>query len=700
MANQKIIILFKKIFNLYFFIFLTFVKYGYTQTDSTSITLPEAVEESIEYFIQDIEGDADFDFNGLVDELNDLRRNPLNLNKASFEELNFGLLSPLQIQNFLNYRNQAGDLASIYELQSVPDFSIPLIKTMLPFVAVNPKSIYQTNSLRQILKKSNSQLLTRWTRFAEPQIGYDPERTGNRYLGDPNQFAVRFRINAQNKVGLVLTAEKDRGEEFFKGSNPNGFDFYSGNLFLRDLNPFVKQIILGDFTSGFGQGLILQVGFVRGKNAQVQGIKRRNQPIRSYSSSHESAFFRGVGAELAIGKDWQMTVFGSRRRLDGTVLATDTTETDEDFLFTSVIENGNHRTQSEIEKERQIGMQTAAARLETQKRNFNFALNSVFGRLSNSFQPNGATFNRFQFQGNEYWNLSADYTYYKDNYHFFGETAVDPNFNIATLNGLFVGLGKYATLSFLHRNYPKEFIALHGQGFSEGRITKNEKGLYTGLSIKPTRQLTIDSYFDFWKFDWLRFNQDAPADGHEWLTKIIYRPSKKLEAYAQWRGEVRSRNQVLNSTKVDFLIPNLREYYRFQIRYKFADNLEWRNRFEYSLINKGEESGFLMYQDLIWKLPDHGWLFKLRAAYYAIDDFASRIYTYENDLLYSFSVPSFYGRGSRFYLYSRYKFNKKLSVEMRVGQTFRESEEGIGSGLELIEGKTRTDLRAQAIWKF
>ena len=64
------------------------------------------LEETIENFVLDEEAGESFDFNDLTDEFEYLQRRPLNLNRAEFDDLDFGLLSPTQIQDFLKFAQQ------------------------------------------------------------------------------------------------------------------------------------------------------------------------------------------------------------------------------------------------------------------------------------------------------------------------------------------------------------------------------------------------------------------------------------------------------------------------------------------------------------------------------------------------------------------------------------------------------------------
>ena len=115
-------------------------------------------------------------------------------------------------------------------------------------------------------------------------------------------------------MSLGLTAEKDRGEEFFKGSNPYGFDFYSFHFALRQYTQSLKALVVGDFTANFGQGLVLAGGFQGGKGGTGVGVKRSGRSVAPYTSVNEDAHFRGLATTLVISRALEFTGFVSRVR--------------------------------------------------------------------------------------------------------------------------------------------------------------------------------------------------------------------------------------------------------------------------------------------------------------------------------------------------------------------------------------------------
>ena len=107
----------------------------------------------------------------------------------------------------------------------------------------------------------------------------------------------------------------------------------------------------------------------------------------------------------------------------------------------------------------------------------------------------------------------------------------------------------------------------------------------------------------------------------------------------------------------------------------------------------------MILQDIICKPIGSPFSFTGRLALFQTDDYDSRIYAYENDLVYNFSIPPYFGQGMRTYLNLRYTGIRNLSIEARIANTKFFNQDGIGSGNDMIEGNNRTDIRIQLIYR-
>ena len=69
-------------------------------------------------------------------------------------------------------------------------------------------------------------------------------------------------------------------------------------------------------------------------------------------------------------------------------------------------------------------------------------------------------------------------------------------------------------------------------------------------------------------------------------------------------------------------------------------------------------------------------------------------------MLYYFRIPAYYYQGSRTYLTLRYQIKKGIDLWLRWGNWLYTNRDIIGSGLNEIEGPSKTDVRAQLRFQF
>jgi hypothetical protein len=687
-----------------FFCFAMLLTRLNAQTDSLA-TISQ--EDLLESFAQGQDEESAFDYNDIFERLDYLRRRPLHLNKATETDLaDFPFLNELQRAALLEYRRTAGDFISIYELQAVPGYDIATIRQLLPYVQVTPPGILNEPIFGEN-RESRSQLLMRWARTLEARRGFtvSPEDTAsNRYLGDRNRLYLRYRYSQNNRFSFGITAEKDAGEEFFKGSNKQGFDFYSAHLFLQNPVRRVKALALGDFSVSMGQGLLVFQGFAPRKSALTTNVKRTGRNLRPYSSVNEIDFFRGVAAVTSVGKNLELLTFASQRRRDANFVEPEELSPDEPVVnFVSSLQtSGLHRTRTEIADENAIRQTSAGATLNWQKRRFHIALNGLYEHLDKPLQRNPALYNQFYFNGNQLLNFSADYAFTFQNLHFFGETARSDNGALATLNGLLIALDRRIDLVLLHRDFSKEYQSLNPKPFAESSGGTNEKGIYIGLQVQPSRQWRFNGYYDLYKHPWLRFQVDAPSSGYEWLARVTYTQRRKMEAYFQLRQEIKEQNADAEHGKFDELVFGKLFQARFHLSYQISKSLEWRSRLDAGFFEQaGQKStGVVLYQDLIYRAIGTPVSFSTRFAIFDTDGYDVRYYAYERDVLNDFSIPAYYDRGARFYLNMGYRLGRQWRIEVRYARSYFTNLEKIGSGLDEITGQSRSDVKVQMRWEF
>ncbi len=672
------------------------------QTDSTD--LQQVDEQLVEDFIQGTEEEGDFDFNTVFEAY---RGRPLNLNKVSQEELEaFGLLNPIQISDLINHREKYGDLIALHELQTIPSFDLETIQGIQPYVSTYAGLDDYRVPIPKMLVNGENELYIRWQRVLEEQKGYTPVeegQTASRYTGDQNKLYLRYRHFYQNRLSYGFTAEKDAGEEFFEGSNSQGFDFYSAHLYLNRYNQFFKTVALGDYKLSMGQGLVRYSGFGAGKSSYVTSIKRGGQSIGRYSSVNEANFMRGAATTLGLGRNLELTSFISFRNRDGNIITNDSLEIDEATEFSSLQTSGLHRTQNEIDDENALKQQSYGGILKYRTRQGHIAANVLYDQFDKKLQRTPRPYNQFYFSGDRLFNASLDYSYRHENMNFFGETAWSDNNRLATINGLLIGLDRHTELALLHRYFQKDYQAIDANPFSERSGARNEQGIYMGINLRPAKHWRVSSYVDAYQHPWLLFDANAPSKGIDYLVKVTYWQKRKMEAYLQLRAETKQTNNSGADATINPLVNSKMFRIRLHVANKVSSSLELRSRVYWGYAAKGSEEkqkGFAAYQDVIFKSISFPLQVTARFAIFDTDAYAIRFYAYENDLLYTFSVPAYYNKGTRYYVNLRYKGIRNVTLELRFAQTYWADQQTFGSGLEEIDGNTKSEVKAQVKFKF
>lgn len=691
----------------YLILFFFLISFGLQaqRPDSLVSDPPDELQQLIEDFLQNTDSEGAFDFNTIFERLEDFRQDPINLNKANESILrDLRLLTDAQILDLLAYRQLAGDLISIYELQAIPSFDINTIRRILPYVTVRGNLDDFQIPVLDMLKSGRDEVFVRWSRVLESQKGFT-STTESRYLGDPNQLYVRYRHSYGTRLSYGFTAEKDRGEEFFKGSNKQGFDYYSAHLFARDLNKTVKAIALGDYSVSLGQGLVIYTGFGLGKSSSPLVLKRTGRVLGAYTSANEINFFRGAATTLAFGKNLEITAFASYKNRDANLITSnDTSDLDSDIRSFSALDlDGLHRTPSEIADEKVLNQFTVGGSVKFKNRFSHLAINALYDQFDKKLERRIQPYNRFYFNGDRLLNASVDYSLIWRNFNFFGETAMSDNGAIASINSVLIGLDRTIDFAILHRHFPKDYQALNANPFAETTGAANESGLYLGIEMRPIKNWTLSSYFDAWHHPWLRFSADAPSRGWEYRARLAYEIRRRLRAYVEVREEVKEANAPDPENRVDVLVENRIFQARLHVENQLSKILELRSRLDWGFSQSGtsaQSSGFAVYQDILFRPIDFPLGFTARFSIFDTPGFNTRFYSFENNVLYNFSIPAYYNRGTRFYINFRYRLSRNITLEWRIAQTYWANQPTIGSSSEEIAGQKRTDTSAQLRWKF
>lgn len=698
-------------------LFLPFYSLGQNNENEAEKSL--VLEQSIE-LVAELNEDENVDYTTLFDVLSSYYDNPVNLNRKNIKEdlEQLRLLTDFQIDNLIQHKEKNGNLMTIYELQSVEGFDIQTIRNIMPFVTVNADFYSPHVSFNEMVKNASTNLFLRYSKVFEPQVGYEKrsdsawEASPNKYaLGNNDRIYTRFRFKYLNNLSIGITAEKDAGEAFLKNKqaervfgikSPKGYDFYSAHFYIHNIGK-IKSLAIGDYHIQLGQGLTFWTGLAFGKSVNVMAVKRNALGIRPYASVDENNFLRGAATTLQFGK-FNVTAFGSRKKIDANISTPDTNSTLDGLTVTSFQTTGLHNTIGTLEDKKAIQETYMGGNITFHTNKLKLGLTGVQSYYGGKVDRNLTYYNQYNFNSNQNNVMGADYSFIHRNINLYGEVSRSANGGVAQIHGLLAALDPNLSVSILYRNYARNYQSVRSNAFAESSTNTNEKGLFFGIEAKLKRGWIINAYLDQFKFPWMKFLTDQPNTyGMDAMLQARYRPNRNLDMYIRVRNRLRPKNTDFNLDDIDYTVQVNQWNVRYNIIYKISESVRLRNRVEFTTYNREgtpQEQGFMIYQDVMYKPLSSNFSFVFRYALFDTDSYNSRIYSYENDVLYYYAIPSYYNRGTRTYITARYKVKKGIDVWLRWSQWYYKNVETIGTDLNQINGHTKTEIRAMVRFSF
>jgi hypothetical protein len=680
-------------------VLFTFCSVGIALGQAQTIDPQSIISDILEDIVASSEEDVDLD--ALTEDLIYFSENPINLNNTNAEELGkLVFLSDFQIISLLDYVKQHGKVITIYELQLIVGFDFNDIFRLVPFITIADAASKGSSIPR--FGGGKHDMFIRARSLIETQEGYKPPPVNNpsatRYAGNKLGLYTRYSYRTRSGIQAGFVGEKDPGEEFFKGSNPYGFDHYSFHLQANDIGA-IRTIVVGDFNAEFGQGLTMWSSASFGKSPDPMGVRKRAKGLNRSSSTNENEFLRGGGATVKFGK-FDITAFGSYKKIDANI--SDSLINGE-VGYSSLPISGSHRTPSEIKSKKTLGELVAGGNISFAWKNLKAGVTTSFVNLEGINISPSQPYRYFEPSLNNRTNVGVDFNYGIGNHMLFGEAATTLDHGSGIIAGGLFRLHPLLKLSILGRNYQKDYSTYYTAALSDGSSPSNEWGILTGFDFLPIKHWHLGGYADVFQSSWLKFGINAPSRGRDYLIQATYSPRSKIIFQLRYRLKQKEKNQEVDTSQTRWVVPYVTQGLRFHLSYSPTKTIQLKSRIEFSWYeeeNKSLEKGLLLYQDISYRPITKPLVLTARFAVFETDTWNARIYAYENDVLYYFSIPAYYSRGSRVYFLAQYSFGRNIDIWFRVAQTFFADQKQLGSGLDLIDGPTRSDVRVQMRLKF
>ena len=471
----------------------------------------------------------DSDIQEILDDLEVFRQNPLKINLASEDDLmRLHLLSEIQIKNLIAYREKTGAIYSLFELVAVDGFTPDVLQKLEPFISFD---IQEVQSRR---KWASTDLLARSTRASNSS-------DQSKYEGSPERIYFRVK-HVSTRMDFGVVAEKDPGEAFFRQSNKHGFD-YTSAFANFGLGRKKNRIFVGDYHVRFGQGLVAWQGFSMGKSAETTQAFRSGQGVKSYSSTDENQFFRGVAGQFTY-RNFTFYPFLSRHKLDA---STDTLGGES--YFGAFQTSGYHRTGSEIAGENTLEQIVGGGHVAYSHNQWSVGLTTVYTRFNAIMDRSDEPYNQFLPEGKDNAVAGFDWRGSFRKMFFFGEAAIGKNSGKALLTGVMMKPASNAELSLVYRNINKTYFSFFSNAFTESSRTNDEHGLYLGLKVFPAPKWILWAYADFFRHQWLKYTTAAPSAGTEFFALVSYTPTRETNFYLRFFQEEKEQRLITENLR-------------------------------------------------------------------------------------------------------------------------------------------------------
>jgi len=661
---------------------------GYSQTEEITERLSERLEQTV-------------DFTDLIEDLEETRIKPVDLNKATALELNkIPVLTGPLIHAFLEYQKSYGEILSYYELNAIPGFDSALITRLIPYICIGTPATTPPLSPKNIVKLGRHQLLVRYGQAFPKSNGYfiHDTATGSSdagYPGEPQHYYFRYTYTYFDKLKIGLAGEKDPGEQFFRGAQQFGMDYYSGYLALTNLG-ILRNLVIGNFRAGFGQGLTFGTGLTGGSIPGFSAGGMTLGQVKGSLSMSEGNSFRGIAGTVKI-KKIEISGFLSWKNRDGNIINQDSLET-KVVEFSSLQSTGLHRTQDELQDRDAISELIAGGNLNITGSFFRVGITGYYSRWSGFLVPRLQPYNQFSLSGKENFNLGFDFQARSRYAYFFGEISRSRNGGVAFLTGFIADPDSRFKVTCLVRNYPRDYQNLFSNAFGQQSMNINEQGFYLNIQASLFRRLFLSGYADVYRFPWLKYRVGRPSPGFEMGIMLTSPLSSYVNLYARYIYNTWSVNASPGENMTYKIEEARRQAFRVQIDWGPVPGFSFKDRFEVNMTGSDSQEkkyGYLFLQDISYKPEKIPLNIGFRYALFEIPEYGSRIYAYEPEVLYGYSVPAFFGKGFRICLLLSGKITRHFSWWIKGGITNFLDRMTNGSGLDLVEGNKKIELTGQ-----
>lgn len=586
---------------------------------------------------------------------------PLNINTADREDLErLDLLSDWQISAIISYREEYGQLLSLNELFNIPGLKSDIVSLLIPFLTTGTKEDNYRFSLRSMLRDSRAELLLKSRYIIEKEQGFLPikkadfeKKPDSRYLGPRGSLYSQLKYESTEHIKAAITLERDPGEK--------GVDYKSVNISVSKIG-LLNRLVAGDFSARFGQGLVLWNSFAMDSYTDARSLSKHPAGLAPYNSTDENRALRGISATLEKD-DWRFTILASHRKYDARVVEGE---------YTSLLTTGLHNTRTTLERKGSLDGTLIGSNISWSGNSSRISQTSAIYWYSLPYGGRDTIQIRRDWQMGGYQaNFSIDGYRVFHNFRIFGEMAADHTGSCAFIGGLLYSPTSKLETALLLRDYAGNYRAPFASPISRKSSIGGER------SVRVAAQLLLGKY---WKT-----TADAEFCNDKYYLTISASSSEKAKSQLFFKYSLSEKRHSL----------------RYNHTFRLSSLFRVAGRGDLNLIDdNGLKYGYHLSAETIFKTPAGKIDASLRLAYFNAALWDNRIYVYERDMLYNFSVPVYYGEGVRCYLNLHIIPVRRCDIWLRIATTRYLDRDIISEGTGLISGPLKSEAKVQLRFRF
>jgi hypothetical protein len=592
-----------------------------------------------------------------IEKLYELAEYPVEVNSTNEDEISrLFFLSDFQVKALADYAHASGRIITVYEIAGIPGFDKETAEMMMPFITLGFKGKTVPDSVN-------------WKNSTIMNLSLRSGLDDSSYLGSGWKVLTKYKFISGGFSG-GFTTEKDPGEKYLTGSPPLP-DFLSANLAYKG-GGLLRKLIIGDYSAHFGQGTNINTGIRRGLTLSAPGYMSASNEIKPYTSTDENNFFRGIAGELSY-KNLDLILFYSKNYSDATLgsLSGNSKE-----IIETLYMAGIHNKSSLLSKKDAISELVLGGNLTYNFKNLRIGVSFSQNSFSFPVKPlSRSPEDIFDFEGRRNNAYTVFYNSLIKRILLYGELSLNNSHRSAFVQGLSFRPSDRLAVNFLFRSYDAGYFSIHAKGPGSGSATSNERGILGNFTFEAARHLFISGGSDIHYFSWLKYRCSSPSWGLRQEIRVRFLPTAKVTSEISYSHRLSMADDT-ETTGIPELKQVITRSIKASARYSIFDNFSTGTRIDYKIVDPSGSRGMLILQEFNYRFRSFPLTLWFRYCMFNTGDWDSRIYTFENDLLYSYSIPALSGVGSRSYIMVKWEIGDFAEVRIKYGVTSLDENQG------------------------